>query len=130
MYHSTASLLPDGSVIVAGSNPNADYTPDATYPTEYRVERFYPSYYNSRRPQPQGLLTQLSYGGPYFNVSLNADDIGDSGNWPGVQVVVLRTGFSTHTMVSDHRKVPPRMISAAFRLMMELVEYGTTFCSA
>lgn len=24
MYHSTASLLPDGTVIVSGSNPNAD----------------------------------------------------------------------------------------------------------
>jgi hypothetical protein len=24
MYHSTASLLPDGSVIISGSNPNAD----------------------------------------------------------------------------------------------------------
>ena len=24
MYHSSASLLPDGSVIISGSNPNAD----------------------------------------------------------------------------------------------------------
>ncbi|KAB5588064.1 Copper radical oxidase [Ceratobasidium theobromae] len=36
MYHSTATLLPDGSVFVTGSNPNADYNvgKDVKYPTE------------------------------------------------------------------------------------------------
>ena len=36
MYHSTATILPDGSVLVAGSNPNADYNvgSNVKYPTE------------------------------------------------------------------------------------------------
>lgn len=36
MYHSAATILPDGSVLVAGSNPNADYNvgKNVKYPTE------------------------------------------------------------------------------------------------
>jgi hypothetical protein len=39
-----ATLLPDGSVLVSGSNPNPDYVdrsidPTITYVTEYRVEK-------------------------------------------------------------------------------------------
>jgi len=108
MYHSAATLLPDGSVFVAGSNPNADYNVGAnvTYPTEYRTEIFYPSYYNERRPEPDGLLTQLSYGGPFFNVTLSSDDLfGDAHNAQNAQVVVLRFGFSTHALNMGQRFV-------------------------
>ena len=41
MYHSSATLLPDGSILSSGSNPNADYVPAGTpgykYPSEYRL---------------------------------------------------------------------------------------------
>lgn len=106
MYHSGAILLPDGAIAVAGSNPNADYNvgDDVKYPTEYRLERFYPSYYNERRPQPQGLPSQLGYGGPYFNVTLSNDDLfGDSSNAANTTVVVMRTGFVTHAMSFGQR---------------------------
>ena len=78
------------------------------FPTEYRVEYFYPSYYNQRRPEPSGLPSTLSYGGDYFNVTLKKDDLlGDVNNVKSTQVIVIRTGFSTHTMVSyiDHSSV-------------------------
>lgn len=91
-----------GSIFVSGSNPNPDYTvgPDVTYPTEYRVERFFPSYYNQRRPQPSGLPTQLTYGGGYFNVSLSSTDLaGDATMLKNTTVVVIRQGFSTHAIV-------------------------------
>lgn len=61
MYHSSATLLPDGSVFISGSNPNADVNMNAKYPTEYRTERFYPWYYAMRRPEPVGLMDRLSY---------------------------------------------------------------------
>ncbi|KAF9046801.1 copper radical oxidase [Hymenopellis radicata] len=108
MYHSTATLVPDGSVIISGSNPNPDYTvgDGVKYPTDYRVERFYPSYYNQRRPQPKGLLTQLTYGGSYFDVTLDSDDLfGDVSNIEKTKVVVIRTGFATHTMNMGQRYV-------------------------
>ena len=35
MYHSVALLLPDASVLIAGSNPNIDVELSAPYPTTY-----------------------------------------------------------------------------------------------
>lgn len=108
MYHSSAMLLPDGSVFVSGSNPNADYNvgPNVTYFTEYRTERFYPSYYNERRPQPVGIPTQLGYGGPYFNITLDSDDLfGNPNNVKNTTVVLIRTGFSTHALSMGQRFV-------------------------
>lgn len=88
--------------MVSGSNPNPDYTvgPGVKYPTEYRTELFYPLYFNQRRPQPQGLPAQYSYGGPSFTVSLTSDDLfGDIQNVKTTKVVIIRTGFATHAMV-------------------------------
>ena len=126
LYHSSATLLPDGnfctfscplasplhgmligSVFVSGSNPNPDYTVDVEYPTEYRTELFYPSYFNQRRPQPQGIPAQYSYGGPSFSISLSSEDLfGDVENVKTAQVVILRYGFSTHTMVCSSLSSP------------------------
>lgn len=73
------------------------------YPTEYRTELFYPSYFNQRRPQPKGLLAQYSYGGPSFNITLDSDDLsGDVQNLNKTKVVIIRTGFSTHAMVCEY----------------------------
>ncbi|KAF5385893.1 hypothetical protein D9615_002586 [Tricholomella constricta] len=118
MYHSSATLLPDGSVFVSGSNPNSDYNvgPTVEYPTEYRTERFYPPYYNKRRPQPVGLLRQLSYGGPSFDVTLDADDLfGDIENVKKASIVIIRPGFSTHSMNMGQRFVQLESTYTGFR---------------
>jgi hypothetical protein len=89
-------------VFVSGSNPNTDYNvaEGVKYKTEYRTERFFPPYYNERRPQPVGLLQQLSYGGPSFKVTLDSEDLfGNVDNIKDASVVIVRTGFSTHAMV-------------------------------
>jgi hypothetical protein len=115
-YHSSATLMADGSVFVAGSNPNFDYIPYEgfvdekgtryTYPTEYRVEMFYPEYYDKPRPQPYGLPRFLSYGGASFNVSLSAADLGNNASLVDTaQIVVMRTGYSTHAMNMGMRMV-------------------------
>nr|XP_010904553.1 aldehyde oxidase GLOX-like [Elaeis guineensis] len=44
MYHSSAIVLPDGRILVAGSNPYRRYTFGVAYPTELRVEAFTPYY--------------------------------------------------------------------------------------
>lgn len=105
LYHSSAILVPDGSVFIAGSNPHPDYVVETTYPTEYRTERFYPWYYSMRRPEPNGLLSQLGYGGSYFNVTLSKDDMnGDPNtNAPLTKAIILRTGFSTHAINMGQR---------------------------
>ncbi|GLJ08371.1 hypothetical protein SUGI_0087440 [Cryptomeria japonica] len=59
MYHSTANLLPDGRILVAGSNPNDYYnfTDDVYSKTELRVEAYSPYYldqqYDLVRPSIQ-----------------------------------------------------------------------------
>lgn len=44
MYHSVSVLLPDGKVLIAGSNTHDGYKFDHKYPTELRVEKFSPPY--------------------------------------------------------------------------------------
>ncbi|TFK70593.1 copper radical oxidase [Pluteus cervinus] len=106
MYHSSALLLPDGSVLVSGSNPNADYNLGVPFPTENRTELFYPSYYNQRRPEPQGILSQISYGGPNFDIVLSAEDLfGNVSHVDSAKVVLIRPGFSTHAINMGQRYV-------------------------
>ena len=46
MYHSSASLMPSGAVMVAGSNPHGEVTvgKKQQYPTQYNVEEIRPGY--------------------------------------------------------------------------------------
>lgn len=45
MYHATSAVLPDATVLVAGSNTNSAYNfSGVDFPTEVRVERFTPPY--------------------------------------------------------------------------------------
>ena len=106
LYHSTAMLLPDGSVMVAGSNPNADVNLTAFFPTEYRSDIFYPPYFSAAvRPKPQNLPQTLSYGGPYFDILIGNDSFtGDANNAADATVVnLVRGGFTTHAMNMGQR---------------------------
>ena len=49
LYHSVATLTPNGDIMVAGSNPNLDRS-EVEYGTEYRVEWFRPPYMSGDRP--------------------------------------------------------------------------------
>jgi hypothetical protein len=49
VYHSTATLTPNGDVMIAGSNPNLDRA-ETAYGTEYRVEWLRPPYMTKERP--------------------------------------------------------------------------------
>jgi hypothetical protein len=43
VYHSTANLLPDGRILVAGSNTHQFYTFTQPFPTELRIEAYSPA---------------------------------------------------------------------------------------
>ncbi|GAA5927266.1 hypothetical protein JCM3775_002499 [Rhodotorula graminis] len=103
MYHSVATLLNDGSIWVGGSNPNVDViTPEnnASYPfkTEFRVERFFPSYFDAPRPEPTGLPSTITYGGAPFDLDLPASSLGDANLDSDISIMLMRFGFSTHVM--------------------------------
>ena len=127
MYHSSATLLPDGSIFSSGSNPNADFiapgTPGYKYPTEYRVERFYPDYYTLPRPAPTGVPTTIGYGGNYFNISLPASSVGAISNLDNTKVTIIRPGFSTHAMNMGQRYV---QLSVSHH--SHLLDVALTFC--
>jgi hypothetical protein len=48
MYHSTANLLTDGRIMVAGSNTHQFYTFSGPFPTQLRVEAFSPPYLGAK----------------------------------------------------------------------------------
>jgi len=108
LYHSSAMLLPDGSVLIAGSNPNVDVNLTTIFPTEYRAEIFYPPYFNaSTRPEPKGAPTTVSYGGASFDLTIPASSYHGSANAAAgnTTVVLVRGGFTTHAMNMGQRYV-------------------------
>ncbi|PPQ70512.1 hypothetical protein CVT25_007662 [Psilocybe cyanescens] len=111
MYHSSAILLPDASVLIAGSNPNADVNLDVLFPTEYRAEIFYPPYFSATvRPAPVGAPTALGYGGPAFDVTLPATSYTGAANAAAdkTAVVLVRGGVTTHGMNMGQRHMQLR----------------------
>ncbi|KAH0585454.1 hypothetical protein H2248_008694 [Termitomyces sp. 'cryptogamus'] len=106
LYHSSAILLPDASVLVAGSNPNADVNISTVFPTTYKAEIFYPPYFKATtRPVPSGVPETISYGGDYFNITLPKSSYTGSANdaAESTTVVLVRGGFSTHAMNMGQR---------------------------
>jgi Domain of unknown function (DUF1929) len=101
LYHSTAILLPDGSVMIAGSNPNPDVNQTVVYPTTYTAEYFYPPYFSaSVRPAPQNVPKTLSYGGNPFDITIPPSSYqGNPNDAAGNTTVwLMRQGFTTHAM--------------------------------
>ncbi|KIJ64068.1 copper radical oxidase [Hydnomerulius pinastri MD-312] len=106
LYHSSAMLLPDASVMIAGSNPNIDVNLTTIYPTTYTAEIFYPPYFSaSVRPQPTGMPSTLTYGGQYFDITVPASSYAGSANAAAANttVVLSRGGFTTHAMNMGQR---------------------------
>lgn len=115
LYHSSAVLLPDGSVLIGGSNPHMDVAltmPQSingitAYNTTYELEKWYPDYYFEQRPNVTGLPAGLMYGGNTWSFTIDADYMGDSANYKAnaTKVMVIRPGFSTHAMNMGQRSI-------------------------
>ncbi|KAF7299175.1 CAP10 domain-containing protein [Mycena indigotica] len=106
LYHSTAILLPDASVLVAGSNPNVDVNLTTVYPTEYRAEIFYPPYFSATtRPVPTGIPSTISYGGNSFDITIPASSYSGSADSAAdnTTVALIRPGWTTHAMNMGQR---------------------------
>jgi len=102
MYHSTATLTPNGTIMLAGSNPNVDVTEmnsTIKYPTEYRLEFYSPPYMSQPRPSYSGLPAIVDYGS-VFRLSITLPS-----NAKDVSVVLMDFGFATHGVHMDQRSV-------------------------
>jgi hypothetical protein len=99
-YHSSAVLLPDGSVWTAGSNGPSD---DPAHPggDERRIEIYEPWYFGEQvdRPTISNVPANIGYGYPFeFTYTLAA---GASVS----RVVLVRCGSVTHAFNSDQRLI-------------------------
>ncbi|OAV91527.1 hypothetical protein PTTG_04077 [Puccinia triticina 1-1 BBBD Race 1] len=72
LYHSVATLTPSGLVMLAGSNPNPDFT-TKNYRTEYRIEWLSPPYIkNPNRPK---ILTLPKIANHREKITVKLDDM-------------------------------------------------------
>ncbi|KAG8713414.1 hypothetical protein FRC08_013276 [Ceratobasidium sp. 394] len=100
MYHSVSTLLPDGRVLITGSNPNLDVE-TRKYPTEYQVEYISPPYMTKTRPTYSGLPATWNYGQQIvMPVTVPA-----SLNPPPMTCSLMDLGYSTHGVHMDMRMV-------------------------
>lgn len=107
MYHSVALMLLDGTILVAGSNPNEmpileeDVDPSnplKAFATEFRTEIYTPSYLlgnnAQRRPQDVQLETRvLVLGGKGFKVRFTT-----SQKPATTEIILYHGGFVTHSL--------------------------------
>jgi hypothetical protein len=119
LYHSVATLVPDGRIMIAGSNPNLDRS-TAQYATEYRVEWLKPTWMdddNSRPTASTSSSISLSYGST-FTISVDTKG-GDSSQIKSKSILVpleistdasdivslMDLGFVTHSLHMNGRLV-------------------------
>jgi hypothetical protein len=103
MYHSEATTLLDGRVLISGSDPTGDYiNPPGSYPEEYRVEVFSPPYLTSGLPRPTFYIgnTDWDYGESVaFTIT--------SGSTANLKVSMLGSVVSTHGNAMGQRTLFP-----------------------
>ncbi|KAL6294667.1 hypothetical protein ACE6H2_002809 [Prunus campanulata] len=109
MYHSSALLLPDGRILVGGSNPHEVYNFTAKpFPTDLSLEAYQPPYlgpiFAALRPSILTIEARdsiVSYGQMFsvtFMLSLYRPD-------PGISVVLITPSFTTHSLAMNQRMV-------------------------
>ncbi|GJE90704.1 copper radical oxidase [Phanerochaete sordida] len=99
LYHSVATVVPSGSVMIAGSNPNLDRS-EVKYGTEYRVEWLDPPYMGADRPTLGNVPQKIDFKQTVqFNVKLPSAGAGN------VKVVLMDFGYVTHAVHANSRYV-------------------------
>lgn len=124
LYHSVATLLPSGEVLIAGSNPSVFFNPGGqapvdphfgnwnrqsfllqqqagNYPTEYRVQYFSPPYMKSTRPQIVSADADMKVAGT-FTAKLNYNGLPTNG---AVVAMLSNPGFTTHGVNMGQRMI-------------------------
>ncbi|EOY30718.1 Glyoxal oxidase-related protein, putative [Theobroma cacao] len=108
MYHSSFALLPDGKILIAGSNTNPGYQDNALFPTEVRVEKFSPHYLDPAlakfRPEivPDQSANKIHYGKRFTVQIRGADRTLDDED---LQVNIYYPAFTTHGISMNQRLV-------------------------
>jgi len=104
LYHSEAILLPDGRVLVSGSDPE-----DVRFVQEYRVETFTPPYLMGNRNATRPAFSFVSNTTDWTyaeSVQLNVQ-VNNGGPISGVRVALMGAVSSTHGNSMGQRTLFP-----------------------
>ncbi|KAI8989724.1 copper radical oxidase [Trametes punicea] len=102
LYHSVATLTPNGDIMIAGSNPNLDRS-EVKYGTEYRVEWLGPAYMNKERPHILSGVPKLLGFGQKANLKVHVPVASRQG--PSIRVALMDLGYVTHAVHANSRLV-------------------------
>ncbi|XP_002975736.2 aldehyde oxidase GLOX [Selaginella moellendorffii] len=102
MYHSTAILLPDTRVLVAGSNPNVGYDfSEVLFPTELRIEAFSPpyldSYFDGVRAEISSMSKVVIGYNSQITIEFSVSVLGDT------EATLYAPAFATHAYSMNQR---------------------------
>ncbi|KAF9596087.1 hypothetical protein IFM89_007140 [Coptis chinensis] len=111
MYHATANLLPDGRILLAGSNPHYFYNFVRPFPTELRIEAFSPEYLSADRANLRPVIeispATVRYGTAFdIVVSVPLSVVGI------IEVNLGSAPFATHSFSQGQRLVKLKVTSA------------------
>jgi hypothetical protein len=108
LYHSESELLPDGNVLVSGSDPR-----DPNFPQEYRHETFSPPYLLTglQRPAFQPGSKNWAYGGTYA-IKVKSPSMAN------IAITLLAATSSTHGNTMGSRTIFPSFYCVGFACLI------------
>lgn len=117
MYHSSAVVLPDGRILVGGSNPHRRYNFTAyPYPTDLSLEAFHPHYLDPENAYMRPSILSLesidrtvSYN-EVFAVTFELSSYSPSGE---ISVSLMTPSFTTHSFAMNQRLVVLNVVSVS-----------------
>ncbi|XP_020217681.2 aldehyde oxidase GLOX [Cajanus cajan] len=117
MYHSSSVLLPDGRILVGGSNPHRLYHFRAYYPTELSLDAYCPEYLGAEAEAWRPSIVAVNDTAPYGRVFAVTFSLRE---WlGGVAVTLVAPSFTTHSFAMNQRVVVLDVVG-----VKEVAEFG------